>query len=105
MRRYLLFYHIVFYSTKEVKQQFVKKSRSYLNINFFVLNMNYKVSIVVPIYNVEQYLKQCLESIGMFDRNDIEIILVNDGSTDKSLGICQEYAQLYNNASSKGWIL
>ncbi len=59
--------------------------------------MNYKISIIVPIYNVEQYLKQCLESIDMFDRIDIEIILVNDGSTDESLKVCNEFKERHNN--------
>lgn len=52
-----------------------------------------KVSIVVPIYNVSKYLKQCLDSIVQQTLTDIEIICVNDGSTDDSLAILQEYAE------------
>lgn len=52
-----------------------------------------KVSIVVPIYNVERYLRQCLDSIVNQTLKDIEIILVNDGSTDSSFSIMQEYAE------------
>lgn len=52
-----------------------------------------KISIVVPVYNSEQYLKQCIESLIGQTISDIEIILVNDGSTDSSLEICEEYAQ------------
>lgn len=52
-----------------------------------------KVSIVVPIYNVERYLRQCLESIVNQTLKDIEIICVNDGSTDSSLDIIEEYAR------------
>ncbi|MDR0484564.1 MAG: glycosyltransferase [Alphaproteobacteria bacterium] len=50
-----------------------------------------KVSVVVPIYNVEKYLKQCLDSIVNQTLQDIEIILINDGSTDTSGNIALEY--------------
>ncbi len=51
-----------------------------------------KVSIVVPVYNVEQYLRTCLDSLTGQTLKDIEIICVNDGSTDDSLNILKEYA-------------
>lgn len=51
-----------------------------------------KVSIVVPVYNVEEYLRVCLESLIGQTLKDIEIICVNDGSTDNSLSILKEYA-------------
>jgi len=51
-----------------------------------------KVSIVVPTYNVEKYLKECMESIINQTLQDIEIICVNDGSTDSSGKILDEYA-------------
>lgn len=54
--------------------------------------MTPKVSIVVPVYNVEQYLPECLESLASQTLKDIEIILVNDGSTDGSLDILKQYA-------------
>jgi glycosyltransferase involved in cell wall biosynthesis len=50
-----------------------------------------KVSVVIPIYNVEKYLRQCLESVIHQTLRDIEIICVNDGSTDKCLSILNEY--------------
>lgn len=50
-----------------------------------------KVSTILPVYNVESYLRQCLDSIIMQTLEDIEIICVNDGSTDNSLEILQEY--------------
>lgn len=50
-----------------------------------------KVSIVVPVFNVEKYLKECLESIINQSLKEIEIICVNDGSTDSSLKILKEY--------------
>ena len=51
------------------------------------------VSIVVPIYNVENYLDECLRSIMYQTLKDIEIICVNDGSTDRSLAIIEKYAR------------
>ena len=50
-----------------------------------------KVSIVIPVYNVEKYLRQCLDSVVNQTLQDIEIICVNDGSKDSSLQIMQEY--------------
>lgn len=50
-----------------------------------------KVSVVVPIYNAEKYLKQCLDSIVNQTLKDIEVILINDGSTDRCEDICKEY--------------
>lgn len=54
-----------------------------------------KVSIVVPIYNVEKYLEKCLDSLANQTLKDIQIILVNDGSTDNSGEIAKEYAEKY----------
>lgn len=51
-----------------------------------------KVSVLVPIYNVEKYLRQCLDSLVAQTLEDIEIICINDGSTDNSLQIIEEYA-------------
>ena len=51
-----------------------------------------KFSVIIPIYNVEKYLKECVLSINPKKRNDIEIILVNDGSKDNSYQICKELA-------------
>jgi len=51
-----------------------------------------KVSIIVPVYNVERYLRECLNSLINQTLQDIEIICINDGSTDNSLSILEEYA-------------
>ena len=53
--------------------------------------MNPKISIIIPIYNVEPYLRQCLDSVVNQTLQDIQIICVNDGSTDGSLAILREY--------------
>ena len=50
-----------------------------------------KVSVIVPVYNVEKYLERCLNSILKQTLTDIEIICVNDGSTDNSGYILEEY--------------
>ena len=52
-----------------------------------------KISVVVPVYNVEKYLKECINSIINQTLEDIEIICVNDGSTDSSLEILNDYAK------------
>ena len=57
------------------------------------------VSIVVPVYNAENYLKKCVDSLIQQTYKDIEIILVNDGSTDSSLSICHEYQKIDDRIS------
>ena len=52
-----------------------------------------KVSVIIPVYNVEKYLEECLNSIVYQTLNDIEIICINDGSTDNSLKILNSYAE------------
>ena len=54
-----------------------------------------KVSVIVPIYNVEKYLNKCIDSLVNQTLQDIEIILVNDGATDNSGSIANEYAKKY----------
>lgn len=54
---------------------------------------NMRFSVIVPIYNVEEYLSQCIESVLRQTFSDFELILVDDGSPDNSIGICNEYAQ------------
>ena len=56
-----------------------------------------KVSIIIPIYNVEKYLEECIESVLHQTYKNIEIILVNDGSPDNSDALCKKYEKKYNN--------
>lgn len=67
-----------------------------------------KISVLVPIYNVENYLRECLDSLINQTLRDIEIICINDGSTDSSTQILEEYAQKDNrikviNKSNSGY--
>lgn len=55
------------------------------------------ISVIVPVFNVEQYVAECLESLFQQTCQDIEIICVDDGSTDSSLSIIMEYAHRYPN--------
>ena len=51
-----------------------------------------KISVIVPVYKVEEYISQCINSILNQTFDDFELILVDDGSTDNSLEICERYA-------------
>lgn len=50
-------------------------------------------SVLIPVYNAENYLRECLDSVQKQTFDDFEVILADDGSTDKSGDICDEYAQ------------
>lgn len=54
----------------------------------------YKLSVIIPIYNVEQYLRKCLDSVCNQTLEDIEIICINDCSPDNSLEILKEYQKM-----------
>ena len=53
--------------------------------------MSVKVSVIIPVYNSEKYLEQTIQTILKQSLKEFELILVNDGSSDKSLSICKEY--------------
>lgn len=52
------------------------------------------VSVIVPVYNAEQYIEKCIESIRSQTYENLEIILVDDCSTDNSLSLCRNYASI-----------
>jgi len=59
--------------------------------------MSILVSIIIPVYNAEKYLEQCIDSILQQDFNSYEVLLINDGSSDSSGQICDNYAKLYES--------
>lgn len=63
------------------------------------INYTPKVSVIIPVYNVEEYLRECLDSVVNQTLKEIEIICVDDGSTDNSLEILKEYAKKDNRIS------
>ena len=52
-----------------------------------------KISVIIPVYNVEYYLKRCLDSVLNQTYTNLEILLIDDGSSDTSGNICDEFAQ------------
>lgn len=52
-----------------------------------------EISVIVPVFNVEQYLSRCIESILLQSFYDFELLLIDDGSFDNSGKICDEYAE------------
>lgn len=71
------------------------EGRDLLKIELGICNHMINVSVIVPVYNAEKYLKKCVESLVNQTLKDIEFILVNDGSTDYSVRIMEEYATRY----------
>ena len=59
--------------------------------------MNPKISVIVPVYNSEKFIERCVDSLQRQTLKEIEIILVNDGSTDDSLKLCAHLEKKYNN--------
>ena len=62
---------------------------------------NPQISVIIPVYNVEPYLRECLDSVVNQTFRDLEIICVNDGSTDGSAAILDEYAAKDSRINSK----
>lgn len=62
------------------------------------MDFKYKISVIIPIYNVEEYLEYCLDSLvnQTIDKNDVEVLLVNDGSPDNSEEICKKYCEKHS---------
>ena len=60
------------------------------------------LTVVIPVYNVEKYLKRCVESVLVQEWHNYDILLVDDGSTDSSPQICDDYAKVYDFKKMKG---
>lgn len=60
------------------------------------MKIEYSLGIVIPVYNVEKYLKECLDSVVKQTVPFDEVILINDGSSDGSLQICEKYCKVYS---------
>jgi len=71
----------------------VQNETEFLFKTNFIGNAMPKVSVIIPVYNTEEYLDKCLDSVCNQTLSDIEIICINDCSTDNSLGILKNYAQ------------
>lgn len=67
-----------------------------ININEVFIKMKL-ISIIIPTYNSADFLRQCLDSVINQDYSNLEIILINDGSTDNTIEITEEYRQNYSN--------
>ena len=74
---------------KEIEEPIIKEIETVKRVK---LDNLYKISVVIPVYNSEKYLSGCLDSVLNQSLKDIEIICINDGSTDNSLNILNEYA-------------
>ena len=59
--------------------------------------MDIKISVIIPVYNMAHYLEECLGSVLRQTLKEIEIIMIDDGSTDESLAVMKEYQKKYNN--------
>ena len=66
--------------------------RIFAEKNIISMKNNLLLRIISPVYNVESYLDRCVQSILSQSYRDIELILIDDGSTDSSAGICDEWA-------------
>ncbi len=55
------------------------------------------ISVIIPVYNIEKYISQCIDSLLTQTMQDLEILLIDDGSTDCSGTICRTYAASHDN--------
>ena len=81
--------------TEEEREKWIRLAEQTLppQVAAYITDKREKISIIISAYNTEKYLRQCLDSVVSQTLKEIEIICVNDGSTDGSLGILREYAK------------
>ena len=60
------------------------------------------ISVIIPVYNTDKYIKYCIESILTQTIKNYELILIDDGSIDESGKICDEYSKRYSNIGVQG---
>lgn len=82
------------------KLKYVIGKENVSEVNMVKKSKNPKVSVIVPVYNVEKYIDKCLDSLVNQTLKDIEIIVVNDGSPDNSQSIIDKYAKKYSTIHS-----
>ena len=82
------------------KLKYVIDKENVREVNMVKKSKNPKVSVIVPVYNVEKYIDKCLDSLVNQTLKDIEIIVVNDGTKDNSQSIIDKYAKKYKNIKS-----
>lgn len=91
----MLIYHLI--------EGSIRNRCNWINIDYIIIKFNrgcicmVDISIIIPVYNVEEYLEDALNSILHQDLKNYEVILVDDGSTDLGGVICDEYASLYRS--------
>ena len=59
--------------------------------------MKYDISVIIPMYNVEEFLEECLDSVVNQTKDKLEVLMIDDGSTDQSGLIAQRYSEKYEN--------
>ena len=68
-----------------------------VNLLMHVSDLEIKISVIIPVYNMENYIRQCINSILHQTLHEIEIICVDDGSTDRSQTILNEFSKAHKN--------
>lgn len=86
----IFFVTIVFDTDNKLKNEKITKDYNYMN-EYSKVKYNPLITIIIPVYNVEKYLDECIESVMKQTYQNIEILLIDDGSTDSSFEICKRY--------------
>jgi len=73
------------------------KTQEFLYDEGFHMENNILASVIIPVYNVENYLTDCVDSLLAAVNQNVELLFINDGSTDSSLSICRQYADSHSN--------